>query len=71
MIFDVLDSAGDNILDPDSGLVIGSIHRPKVRLKIVTVQDKLSVARTYKTKRINVGGTGTEYIGVGEHPVTT
>ena len=58
MIFDVLDPHGDSIKDPDTGLVIGSIYRPKIRVKVIQVQDKLSVACTYRTKSINIGGVG-------------
>lgn len=58
MLFDVLDATSEEIRDPDSGLVIGSLYRPKVRVKIVDVQEKISVASTYKTKNVNIGGSG-------------
>ena len=58
MLFDVLDEASENIRDPDTGEVIGSIYRPKVRVRIVVVQDRLSVASTYRSKNVNIGGTG-------------
>ena len=58
MRFDVLDEASENIRDPDSGTVLGSVNRPKVRVKVVQVQEKISVASTYKSKRVNVGGRG-------------
>ncbi len=58
MLFDVLDPSSENIRDPDSQMVIGSIYRPKVRVKIVVVKDKISVASTYRSKDVNVGGTG-------------
>ena len=57
MLFDVLD-VSEQILEPDTGEIIGSIYRPKVRVKIVAVQEKLSVASTYKSKRVNIGGRG-------------
>ncbi len=59
MYFDVLDPKGEDITDPDTGVVLGSIDRPKVRVKIVSVQDGLSVASTFKKKQVNVGGSGT------------
>ena len=31
MLFDVLDPKGDDITDPDTGEVLGSLYRPKVR----------------------------------------
>ena len=58
MYFDVVDANGQNIKDPDTGEVLGSIERPKVRVKITRVQEKLSVATTYRSKKVNVGGTG-------------
>ena len=59
MLFDVLDSASENIRDPDTNLIIGSVYRPKVRVKIVQLQEKISVAGTYKSKSVNIGGTST------------
>ena len=48
-----------DIKDPDTGEVLGSIERPKVRVKITCVQEKLSVASTYKSTRVNIGGLAT------------
>lgn len=59
MLFDVMDPKGEDITDPDTGEVLGSLLRPKVRVKITQVQEKLAVASTYKKKKINVGGTFT------------
>jgi hypothetical protein len=58
MRFDVLDPKGENIKDPETEQVLGSVCRPKVRVKVVEVQDRLSVAQTYKTRKVNVGGQG-------------
>lgn len=58
MYFDVMDAQGQDIKDPDTGEVLGSIERPRVRLKVIHVQDKLSVASTYLSKRVNLGGSG-------------
>jgi hypothetical protein len=63
MYFDVMDPKGEDIRDPDTGEVLGSIERPKVRVKVTQVQERLSVASTYKKERINIGGTG--YAAVG------
>lgn len=66
MYFDVMDPNGEDIEDPDTGEIIGSIDRPKVRVKITQVHNKLSVASTFKKKEINVGGIGTDLLfGVG------
>lgn len=58
MFFDILDPIGEDITDPDTGEVIGSLERPKVRVKIIRVQERLSLATTYRKKKINVGGSG-------------
>jgi hypothetical protein len=64
MFFDILDPKGDNITDPDAGEIIGSIERAKVRVKVVIVQARLSVASTYKKERVNIGGSGS-LVGFG------
>lgn len=56
MFFDVLDPKGEDVKDPDTGEVLGSIERPKVRVQIVKVLEKLSVASTFRKKEFNVGG---------------
>lgn len=58
MLFDVLDPKGEDIVDPDTGDVIGSLERSKVRVRVTSVQDKLSVASTFKKERVNIGGVG-------------
>lgn len=56
MIFDILSPKGSDIVDPDTGEALGSVDLPKTRVKITRVYDKLSMASTYRTKRVNVGG---------------
>jgi hypothetical protein len=36
------------IKDPDTGNVIGTVRRPRLRLRVREVQDKLCVAQTYE-----------------------
>ena len=57
MRFDVMDTAGENIADPDTGELLGSVECKKVRVEISRVQEKLSVASTYKKRNVNVGGS--------------
>ncbi|WP_406625928.1 hypothetical protein [Acidovorax sp. SDU_ACID1] len=64
MLFDVLDPKGEDIRDPDTNEILGSLQRPKVRVKIVSVQEKLSVASTYKSTEVNIGGAG-DFAGLG------
>ena len=63
MYFDVLDPKGDDIKDPDSGEVLGSIERPKVRVQVVKTEERLSVASTFRKKTVNVGGRGGFAVG--------
>lgn len=66
MRFDVLDRRGDEIKDPDTSEVLGSVSRPKVQVEVSTVQPRFSLARTFRTRRTNVGGTGTAFdMGLG------
>lgn len=64
MIFTVYDQKGENIKDPITGQNLGSVKRPKVSVKIIEVEPKLSVAETFKSEQINVGGSGMNLIGV-------
>ena len=58
MYFDIMDQCEENVVDPDTAEVLGTIERSKVRVKVVKVQPKLSVASTYRIKKINIGGRG-------------
>lgn len=58
MKFAILDTAAEGIKDPETGEVLGSVYRTKVRVKVVAVKERLSIARTYVTRRVNVGGMG-------------
>ena len=55
MYFDVIDAIGQNIKDPDTGEVLGSIERPKVRVEVTYVEERLSVATTYQLREVTVG----------------
>lgn len=57
MIFGVLVTK-EGIKDPDTGEVLGSVEAIKIRVKVVDVQPKLSVCRTYETYQANIGGSG-------------
>lgn len=58
MYFDVMDKNFEDIEDPDTSEILGSIPRPKVRVRVTKVEEKLSLATTYRTKQRNVGGGG-------------
>ena len=57
MLFDILSDAGLDIKDPDTGEELGSVDLPKTRVRITRVYDTLSVASTYRTKRVKVAGS--------------
>lgn len=61
MFFGVLETK-EGIRDPDTGEIIGSVESIKIRVKVVDVQPKLSVCRTYETYQINTGGTGPSWL---------
>lgn len=63
MIFDVIDPKGENIRDPDTNEVLDSLSRCKVRVKIVEVKEKISVASTYRLETVNIGGSGGGLLG--------
>jgi hypothetical protein len=66
MYFDVVDPKGEDITDPDTGEMLGSVERPKVRVQVIQVQEKLSIASTYKKEKFNVGGAGAGFLsGLG------
>jgi hypothetical protein len=57
MVFEILAPQGEDIRDPVTDEVLGSVERPKVVVRIVQVEPKLAVARTFMSRRRNVGGT--------------
>ena len=58
MTFIVYDQKGENIKDPKTGQNLGSVKRPKVSVKIIEVEPKLAVAETFRSERVNIGGSG-------------
>lgn len=59
MVFEILAPQGEDIRDPVTDEVLGSVERPKVVVRIVQVEPKLAVARTFRSRRRNVGGADT------------
>jgi hypothetical protein len=57
MRFAVLDMAGEGVRDPDTNELLGSVQKTKVQLEVTQVGEKISVAKTYKHRSINVGGS--------------
>ena len=46
------------VRDPDTGEELGEINREKIRVKVFQVEERFSLARTYETYQVNVGGDG-------------
>ena len=69
MKFDVLDPKGEEIKDPDTGEVLGSLARPKVRVRVKSVQDHLSVAETFREREVNIGGLGPAGLATGSEGI--
>ena len=68
MFFDILVPGVDNITDPDTGEILGSLDIAKTRVKVVRIQDRLSVATTYRKQQVNMGGRGFLARGMFEAP---
>ena len=58
MVFSILGGTSSEVIDPDTGEVLGSIDRPKVRVRVKVLKDRISVAETFVSRKVNVGGTG-------------
>lgn len=57
MEFDILSDV-QMIIDPDTEELLGEFHEAKVRVRVREVHEKMSIAETFKTRRVNVGGNG-------------
>lgn len=55
MVFNVLEASGEDIRDPDTNEVLGSIDRPKVSVRVIHAQEKLAVATFPQSKDVNTG----------------
>jgi hypothetical protein len=58
MRFEVLDPKAENVKDPETGEILGSIDRPKIGVEVTRVAEHLSIAQTFRSERINTGGLG-------------
>lgn len=64
MRFAVLDPKAEDIVDPETGEVLGTLSRPKVRVAVVQVEERMSVARTYERTRARPGMSTFALVGV-------
>ena len=58
MEFNILSPTDHEIKDPDTGEILGSIKRTKIKVKVTSVHERMSFASTFVKHRINVGGPG-------------
>src|SRR5262245_22245764 len=49
MVFEVLDPATENVIDPETGEDLGSIRRVKAKVRVYKVEAKLSLARRVRS----------------------
>ena len=61
MHFAVLDPRADEITDPETGEVLGTIHRPKIEVEVTRVEPRLAFACTFALRQVNVGGLGIDW----------
>jgi hypothetical protein len=64
MYFAVLNPDTIAVTDPESGEDLGGIKVVKITVQAVEVGPRLTLARTFRTKTVNVGGTGTGFASV-------
>ena len=58
MYFAILDPGAVGITDPDTDEPLGDIKMVKIVVRAIEVAPKITLARTFRTRRVNVGGTG-------------
>lgn len=58
MLFDILVPGDLEIVDPDTGQVLGQVERRRVkaRVRVTSVEDKFCIAHTYRAEQVNIGG---------------
>lgn len=68
MVFKILSTKGSEIQDPDTGESLGSVDLVKTSVKVTVVQERIAVASTFRSRRVNVGGRGLGFTGLFEPP---
>ena len=56
MVFNILNPLGADVTDPDTGERLGAVELSKATVKVTDVQERLSVASTFRFSMVNVGG---------------
>lgn len=63
MYFKILDPSTIDIKDPETQEVLGSISRIKIVVRAAEVAERITIAQTFRTKEVNVGGSGVNIFG--------
>ncbi|MDP9987447.1 hypothetical protein J2S98_002614 [Arthrobacter oryzae] len=58
MYFNILDPNTIGIKDPETGEELGGIKKVKITVVAVEVADRITLAQTFRTETVNVGGAG-------------
>lgn len=56
--FAILDPKANSVRDPETGEPLGGIRKVKIVVRATDVAPKLTLARTFRTRRVNIGGNG-------------
>ena len=46
MVFKIINPKGEQVRDPDSNQILGSVESPRAFVRVIEVQDRLSIATT-------------------------
>ncbi len=65
MTFAVLDPSPSEVADPETGELLGTIRHRKVKVLVTRVEPRLAFARTFESRRVNVGGPGIDWAARG------
>lgn len=57
MKFLISSALNSQVVDPDTKEIIGEVAIPKVKVEIIRVDEKYSIAETYEYKTVNEGGS--------------
>lgn len=56
--FAILDPRAREVVDPESGRPVGGFKKVKIVVRATDVAPRLTLARTFRTRRVNIGGNG-------------
>ena len=69
MVFNILAPGSGEVRDPDTGEVLGSVDLAKAMVRVNAAHEKFAVAGTFRSKRVNVGGTASAGIDLYNHNI--